>query len=287
MSNRIYESVTEKIIAALERGVVPWRKPWHTGVQLPVNVKTNRQYRGINAFLLAMAPYQDHRWLTMKQAGELGGRIRKGEKSAMVVFWKHWNPPPNTDEEEAKRRSVPLLRSYLVWNAEQCEGLNLPPLLTVWPVAEVERIARADDLVRLMPCPPEIRETGKAAWYSPSQDLVQVPPLSTFESADSFYATLFHELGHATGHANRLGRNGVTGEARFGSGEYSKEELVAELTSAFCCATVGLDHALIEDSASYLQGWLRVLRDDPKAMVVAAAQAQKATDWIMGIRYES
>lgn len=286
MSNRIYESVTATIVAALERGVVPWRKPWHTGVQLPANVKTNRPYRGVNAFLLSLAPHTDHRWLTLKQATELGGHIREGEKSSMVVFWKFWNPPQEGEQQAEKQRSVPVLRYYLVWNAEQCEGLDLAPLVPVRLTTPNERIARADDLVSLMKNPPEVREAGCAAWYSPSKDLVQVPPLTTFESADHFYATLFHELGHATGHPDRLARAGVCGDVYFGSGEYSKEELVAELTSAFCCATVGLDPTLMEDSASYLQGWLKVFRGDPKAVVIAAAQAQRAADFIMGITYQ-
>jgi antirestriction protein ArdC len=136
-----------------------------------------------------------------------------------------------------------------------------------------------------MPDPPRIVEAGQSAWYRPADDLVSIPCLDRFESADSYYTTLFHELGHATGHEKRLKRSGVIGEVRFGSGEYSREELVAELTSAFCCATVSLDNDLIEDSASYINGWLKVLKEDPKAMVIAAAQAQKAADHIRGVQY--
>lgn len=238
-------------------------------------------------FLLGLGPYSDHRWLTAKQASDLGGKVIPDQKATTVIFWKHWQPPPNeTVPETAPAKRVPLLRYYNVFNVEQCAGLSISTLYRPEPLNENQRIGLADLLVQGMPNPPTIREQGSAAWYKPSTDLVQTPPLSAFETADSFYATLFHELGHATGHEKRLNRAGVMGEVRFGSGEYSKEELVAELASAFCCATVSLDNSLIQDSASYLQGWLRVLRNDPKAMVIAAAQAQKAADYIRGVTYQ-
>jgi len=282
----LYEQVTSTILSSLKRGVIPWQKPWSTTASIPVNAFSNRQYRGVNVLLLGLAPYSDHRWLTYKQVNEKGGSVRKGEKSTMVVFWKFPEPKNATDQEkEEARKQVPLLRYYSVFNAEQCEGLELPEVYKPTESPN-QRIARADLLVRSMPDPPLITEAGSAAWYRPVDDLVNIPPLNRFTSADSFYATLFHELGHATGHEKRLKRTGVIGEIRFGSGEYSREELVAELTSAFCCATVGLDNQLIEDSASYIEGWLDVLKADPKAVVIAAAQAQRAADHIRGITYQ-
>ncbi len=284
MKLTVYEIVTNTILTALDRGVVPWRKPWNTGGALPENAISRKTYRGVNILLLSMSPYVDHRWLTFKQVEERGGRVKPGERSTVVVFWKQWQPPDGEDAEEPKKRQIPLLRYFQVFNAEQCEGLGLPALYA--PVAEQpnQRIARAEVLVDSMPNPPQIRE-GKSAWYRPSDDLVQIPPLRTFASADSYYGTLFHELAHSTGHAHRLNRAGVAEVAQFGSGEYSKEELVAELTSAFCCATVALDNSVIEDAASYIQGWLTILKADPKAVVIAAAQAQKAADYIRGVTY--
>lgn len=286
--NTLYQTVTDTIIDTLERGVVPWRKPWDTANALPVNVQSNRPYRGVNVFLLAMRPFSDHRWLTFKQAQERGGRVRPGEKSTLVVFWKRWEPPQGEEseaEEGSAKRDVPLLRYFNVFNVEQCDGLDLPEPYRPEPLPDLQRIERADLMVRGMPDPPQIAENGTAAWYSPSQDLVSVPPLQRYRSVDAFYATLFHELGHATGVECRLNRPGVTGEIKFGSGEYSKEELVAELTSAFCCATLGLDNSVIQDSASYISGWLAVLKADPKALVIAAAQAQRAADYIRGVTY--
>lgn len=282
----LYETVTNTILQALDRGVIPWRKPWDSIVSVPVNVVTNRPYRGVNLFLLAMSPYTDHRWLTYKQAQERGGRVRPGEKSTLVVFWKRWEPKPDAEkDEEQTRRQAPLLRYFNVFNAEQCEGLELADVYRPERLAEHQRIERAELLVEHMPNKPTIREGGRAAWYRPADDLVNIPPLSMFSTSDAYYATLYHELAHATGNASRLNRKGVTETIQFGSGEYSKEELVAELTSAFCCATIGLDNSLIEDSASYISGWLKVLKDDPKAVVIAAAQAQRAADYIRGVTY--
>ncbi len=282
MKLTIYEIVTLTILNSLKAGVVPWRKPWHSDAVLPISLATGKPYRGINSFLLGITPYSDHRWLTFKQVQERGGQVKKGQKSTMVVFWKQWEPP--TESDEAKKR-IPVLRYFHVFNVEQCEGLDVPELYRPQQLNEPQRIERAELLVKSMPNPPSIAEGGRSAWYRPSDDHVQMPPLSAFETSDSYYATLLHELGHSTGHETRLHRKEVTGSIRFGSGAYSKEELVAELTSAFCCATVGLDNSLIDNSASYIEGWLKVLKSDPKAVVIAAAQAQKAADYIRGVTY--
>lgn len=236
-------------------------------------------------FLLSLAPYTDNRWLTLKQAGTLGGKVIQGQKATMVIFWKHWEPRADEEVEDEPRKRIPLLRYYNVFNVEQCEGLSVSPLYESPPLPEHQRIERAEILVRSMPDPPTIQEFGTSAWYRPIEDTLQIPPLNTFESADSYYATLFHELGHASGHQKRLNRSGVTGQICFGSGEYSKEELVAELASAFCCAAVSLDNSLIKNAASYIDGWLSVLRSDPKAVIIAAAQAQRAADLIRGVTY--
>jgi antirestriction protein ArdC len=285
MVTALYQTVTNTIIEALERGVVPWRKPWSFGSAIPVNAATNRPYRGVNVFLLSLQLFSDHRWMTYKQVQERKGKVRPGEKSTMVVFWKRPEPPDPDDPNESAKPQVPLLRKFHVFNVDQCEELRLANRFSPAPEAPHERIERADLLIQSMPNPPRIVETGRAAWYRPSDDLVTVPPLKQFYSADAFYATLFHELGHSTGIQSRLNRAGVTGEIQFASGEYSKEELVAEMTAAYCCATIGLDNSLIEDSASYIQGWLTILKADPKAVVIAAAQAQRAADYIRGVTY--
>ncbi|HMS56825.1 MAG TPA: zincin-like metallopeptidase domain-containing protein [Fimbriimonadaceae bacterium] len=288
MSTAIYESVTNRIVEALKEGVVPWKKPWHTLSSLPVNTITQKPYRGINPFLLSLAPHTDHRWLTFKQLGLRGGTVRKGERASMVVFWKHWEPPADATDEEAeagrKQHRIPLLRYYLVFNLEQCEAHGFPELYVPPNPTEPERFTAARMIASSMPNPPRQIE-GKNAWYRPADDLVQVPPPQAFDRGDDYFATLFHELAHATGHESRLNRPGVTGQVQFGSGEYSKEELVAELTSAFCCAASRLDTSVTESAASYISGWLELIQSDPKAMVIAAAQAQKAADYIQGVTY--
>lgn len=203
----------------------------------------------------------------------------------MVVFWKFPEKKQCEDEEECRQRQAPILRYFNVFNAEQIEGIELAPLPSTGTLTEEHRIGRADALVCSMTDPPFIEERGQQAWYHPESDIVRIPKIGSFETIDEYYATLFHELGHATGHEKRLNRSGVAGKVHFGSEGYSREELVAELTSSFCCATVALDNSVLDNSAAYIQSWMTSLRSDPKALVVAAAQAQKAADYIKGIEY--
>jgi len=278
-----YQTITAQIVEALKRGVVPWRKPWRGRDQLPCNAVSKRPYHGVNLLLLSLAPFRDHRWMTLRQANELGGRIRRGERSSIAVFWKHLDVTDEQDAQDGRRRCIPLLRYYHVFNAEQCEGLNLPVLMDDWNEELTARIEKAEEVVMSMPNPPKIVEGGNVACYQPPEDLVRIPKIRDFESAEAYYATLFHELGHSTGHLNRLNRPGVTGSIHFGSCDYSREELVAELTSAFCCAEVGIDNSILDNAASYIHGWLEALHGDPKAVVAAAGQAQRATDYILNV----
>lgn len=229
--------------------------------------------------------FADHRWLTMRQANELGAKVRAGEHASMVVFWKFPEKKPSNDESEEDPRSAPVLRYYNVFNVEQIEGLNLPESPGSPNLSDNERNRRAELLIGSMPNPPFIEERGTEAWYLPERDIVRVPKLESFSTADAYYGTLLHELVHSTGHQTRLNRAGVMGAIHFGSEQYSREELVAELGSAFCCAVLGLDNSLTENTASYIGGWLKSLRSDPKAVVIAAGQAQKAADHIRGISY--
>jgi antirestriction protein ArdC len=284
LSESIYAAVTARIIEALEQGVIPWRKPWDSAAALPCNAVSKRPYRGINLLLLGLRTFADNRWLTYRQAKALGGSVRRGEKSTAIVFWKPLEVKrANGESGEVLRQHIPLLRYYHVFNAGQCEDLPLPPIVGRDNTCADERIAKAEGIVRSMPDPPSITEYDAAAWYRPKDDNVGVPPPSTFERMDSYYATLFHELGHSTGHAKRLNRPGVAGKIEFASSAYSREELIAELTSAFCCAKAGLDNSLITDSASYINCWLPFFHEDSKAVVVAAFQAQKAADYIQNV----
>lgn len=254
---------------------------------LPVNALTNKQYRGVNILLLGLSPFADRRWLTYRQATELGGKVKTGEKSSMVVFWKQWEKKQKDGEDEEKPKSIPVLRYYNAFNVEQIEGLNLAPVFSSDRLSDKDRIARAESLIDSMPHPPFIEERGVEAWYMPEKDLVRIPKIESFSTIDSYYSVKFHELAHSTGHTSRLNRPGVMESVHFGSEGYSREELVAELTAAFCCATVSLDNVIETNSAPYIRGWMQALRHDPKAIVIAAAQAQKATDYIKGIEYSA
>jgi antirestriction protein ArdC len=275
MSSKVYEIVTEKILAALEQGTVPWRKPWQAGI--PRNAITNRPYSGINALLLGTTPYSDPRWLTFKQCSAKGGKVRKGEKSTLVVFWKIQDVSKEEDGEIAEKQ-IPLLRYYLVFNVEQCDGLDLPKLET----RKVDAIAEAEAIITNMPNPPSIAHDGGArAFYRPQLDSIHLPTRSRFDSTGEYYSTLFHELSHSTGHQSRLNRQTLTEVVPFGSETYSKEELVAEFGAAFLCGHAGIETTL-DNSAAYIKGWLKTLRSDPKLAIIAASQGQKAADHILG-----
>jgi antirestriction protein ArdC len=283
----VYAIVTEKIINLLESGVVPWRRPW-TSTGLPRNLVSKKPYRGINHFLLSASKFVSPFWLTMRQANQLGGSIRKGEESTIVTFWKIDDAEQSDTEDfdaepkEEKNRRRFVLRFYRVWNLEQCD---LPQaVLDKLPKIEIHQhdpIETVEKIIAGMPKPPEIVRAGSEAYYSPITDRVTLPPRELFESAAEDAATTLHELSHSTGHEKRLGREGITEVAPFGSAVYSREELVAELSAAFLCGETGISNAVIHNQAAYVAGWLQRLRDDRRLIVQAAAQAQKASDYIL------
>jgi antirestriction protein ArdC len=282
----IYSIVTERIINLLESGVVPWRRPW-TSTGLPRNLVSKKPYRGVNFFLLSASNYVSPFWLTMRQANELGGHVRKGEESTAVVFWKIDDVKQSTeglDNEETggKTRRRFLLRYYRVWNLEQCElpqGVldKLPKIET----HEHDPIEAAERIIADMPNRPEIQYTGSKAFYSSITDCITLPPRELFTGAEEFYATALHETVHSTGSQKRLAREGICEAAPFGSALYSKEELCAEMGAAYLCAEAGISTAVLENQAAYVAGWLKKLRDDRKLLIHAAAQAQKAADFIL------
>ncbi len=282
----IYAIVTDKIINLLEQGVVPWRKPW-TSAGLPRNLMSKKSYRGINHFLLSASKYVSPFWLTMRQANELGGHVRKDEESTIVVFWKVEDATQSTKDldtaerdEKARRRF--LLRYYRVWNLEQCELPQavfdkLPKIET----HEHDPIEAAERIIADMPNRPEIQFAGSKAFYSLITDRITLPPRELFTSAEEFYATALHETVHSSGSEKRLAREGICEAAPFGSPVYSKEELVAEFGAAFLCAEAGISNAVICNQAGYVAGWLKKLRDDRKLLIHSAAQAQRAADYIL------
>jgi len=271
-----YEIVTQKIIERMEQGDIPWKKPWKA--QLPRNLITNKPYRGVNLLLLGSQDYQSPYWLTFKQAQEKGGHVRKGEKGSMVTFWKILEKDLEEEDKEGKELQF-LLRYYTVFNLAQCEGIKAPP-----PEKVVDPIQKCEEIVGGYKDPPAVRyNNADKACYAPMGDYVSIQPKETFRSAEDYYACFFHELAHSTGHEKRLGRFQSRDVPRPLVGdEYSKEELVAELVSAFLCAEAGIDNSQIENSAAYIQGWLKPLRNDKRLIVIASSQAAKAVRYIMG-----
>lgn len=272
----VYKIVTEQICRQLEQGVVPWRKPWKDGVA--VSWKTQKPYRGINVFLLPPGEYA-----TFKQIQEHGGRVKKGEKGHLVVFWK-WLEKEN--EETGEVEKFPLLRYYKVFEVNtQAEGIpsRRQEPERVEETFEHDVVGACEAVIEGYVDAPEIRFAPGEAFYHKVLDYVQCPPLRDFESLSGFYGVLFHELVHSTGHPSRLNRKGIAGRSKFGDEDYSQEELVAELGAAMLCAHAGISsERTLQNSASYIQGWLKVLRSDARLVVQAASQAQKACDYILG-----
>lgn len=280
-STTVYDMVNERILAALESGVAPWRRPW-SAAGGPRNLHSGKAYRGINTFLLGLAPYSEPWWVTFKQATELGGSVRKGEKSTVAVFWKMQRIK---DEESGKTKEVPILRYFRVFNLEQCDGVRIPrgrQTAITATLTDADRIAAAETVVTGYHGP-SIGHGGDGAYYRPSADAVQMPNFESFESPQRYYSTLFHELGHSTGHSTRLARFGADNYAvhRFGSADYGREELIAEMTAAYLCGETGILPDTADQSAAYLDSWRRAIKADVRAVVVAAGAAQRAADLIL------
>lgn len=287
----IYKAVTDRIIELLDQGTVPWRFPITGGgaSQMPANLESRRNYRGINVFLLAVTAwvegYDSPYWLTYRQAAKQGGHVRKGEKGSLVVFWKQH---ATKDKETGEKITIPVLRHFKVFNADQCDGVRSTDLdearakrATFAPIAEAERI------VASYPNPPTIEHRGSQAFYRPATDTVRIAEPERFTSRESYYATLFHELSHSTGHSSRLDRGLDRETPMLGSPDYSKEELVAEMGAAFLAASAGISPQTIDQAAAYIAGWRKKLSGDKKLVVHAAGAGQRAAEWILGTKPEA
>jgi len=286
----VSDMITNIIIAKLEAGVIPWRKPWIGGNKntnnQPRNLVTKKTYRGINLFLLANTGFESPYFLTYKQCSDKGGQVKTGSKGFPCVFWSMVDV---TDDLTGTDKKIPFLRYYTVFNLEQTT-LEAPATIAGEITEEEETpsfspIEAAEAIVAGMPYRPEIRHGQQRAFYSPSLDYVNMPKPETFVTDAEYYSTLFHELTHATGHQARVNRKGITESSYFGSHEYSKEELVAEMGAVFLCAASGIEEITLDNSAAYIQSWIRALKSqDNKGLIVAAAgQAQKAYDYILNI----
>lgn len=290
MKQDIYERITSGIIAELEQGVRPWLKPWnaeHAAGRITRPLRANGQpYQGINVLMLwgeaVTKGYAAPIWMTFRQAREFGANVRKGEHGSLVVYADRILRTEIDDAtgEEAERE-IPFLKGYTVFNVEQIE--SLPPHF--YAVAQlgldpVQRIGRAEDFFAATK--PDIRHGGNMAYYSVTHDYVQMPSFESFRDAESYYATLAHECTHWTRHPSRLERD--FGRKRFGDEGYAMEELVAELGSAFLSADLDLTPEPRADHAAYIASWLKVLKDDKRAIFTAASLAQRAADYLNGLQ---
>ena len=274
----VYQLVTDRIIKQLEQKIIPWRKPW-TEAGVPQNLISGRPYRGVNVMLLSSLDYEHNFFLTFKQAGELGATIRKGEKSHIVVFTK-WEEKPDEETEEVKK--VPFLRYYNVFNVAQCDGIP------EGKVSVIEKpnnpIEACEQIVESMPDCPPIRMKEQKAYYNVEKDFINMPKMKSFQDSETFYGTLFHELIHSTGHEKRLNRKELVQKEKFGSEDYSIEELTAEIGACYLKAHVGIDIEDLSYNASYIDSWLNRLRKDKRFIVYASAQAQRAVDFILNVK---
>jgi antirestriction protein ArdC len=282
----LYDDITNKIIAELEAGRVPWVQPWGTTaapLAMPKNAATDRQYSGINVLLLWGAVVQHgypcQSWLTFRQALSLGGNVMKGEHGTTIVYADRFIPDDEkkrAQETGEEPHAIPFLKRYTVFNAAQCEGLPddvaiaAPPPPPDMIEPRVEALIKATDI--------DFRIGGNRAFYVPAHDYVQVPPPQTYYEPINWHRTALHELGHATGHCSRLDRDLSGG---FGTRKYAFEELIAEMNAAFCCASLGIEPTVRH--ADYIGSWLEVLREDNRAIVRAASQASKAAEWLLAL----
>ena len=265
----LYRSVTDAIVAELEAGAVPWVRPWKGTNLMPTNAVTKKRYNGINIpilwYIAGKRGYEHHLWCTYRQALEIGAQVRKGAQAAHIVYTSTYTKV--VDDEAATTR---FLKSYSVFNVAQLDGYPMPEPPTA---TQIERNAHADQVISATGA--VIHYGGNDACYIPSQDVIKIPKPDAFPTAAPFYATCFHELGHWSAARNRLDRD-LSG--RFGTKSYAAEELVAELCSAFLCASIGIQGELRH--AGYIDNWIQLLKDDDRAIFTASSNASRAADYI-------
>lgn len=309
-----YEIVTERMIEAIERtGKLPWRQPWAGGM-LPMNLVSGKRYEGINVFLLALTAmekgYGSPWWLTYNQMTELGGRLKfapgyeghtedwvdadgkkhkpteTGQKTTTIIWWS-MIPDRRAIADGDPDAKIRMIKYYRVFNLDQTEGVRTPKGRDTEPFKPLDEFTPnelADGIIEryLADGGPELQHGEARAWYSAEKDLINLPDRSLFDSDDEYYVTAFHEMTHSTGHKDREDRDTMQ-PTYFGSHDYGREELVAEMGATFLASTVGIT-STFDNSAAYLAGWIRKIREDTKALVWAAGRAQKGADRIIGVR---
>ena len=272
----IYDKITNEIIKQLKQGKIPWDKPWIGG--MAKNLISKKAYQGLNAIMLPLAGYSSDYWVTFNQARKLGGGVNAGEKGTMIVFWKIMKSvSKNAITLEDETNVFPLLKVHHVFNVEQCNGLEKHiPKESI--LEEFTPIEKAENIVKAYKDIPYVK-TGTRASYSPFRDTITVPNKKKFKTPEEYYSTLFHEMGHSTGHTSRLDRKEVTGMNIHGDADYSFEELVAEFSAAFLCMDAGIKKTRT-NSVAYIQHWIAKLEKDNKLIMRASSKAVKAVKYI-------
>ena len=270
MSNNVYQAVTDSIIAQLEKGAIPWVKPWRADSSADKNFITQKAYSGINTLILGMAGYSNPSWASYKQWQDKGVQVKKGEKATTIVFFKQVSKDTTNESGEVEKSGYAVLRAYSVFNAEQTDIEIIPAIEPAEPFNPIPAIES-----KIKDTGAVIKHGGNSAFYMPSKDFIQLPNASSFDSEAHYYATAFHELAHWTSAKHRLDRKLGT---RYGNPAYAFEELVAEISAAYLCADFKIKGDLRH--AGYIESWLKACRDDNKAIFRAAALAQKAANFI-------
>jgi antirestriction protein ArdC len=305
MAKDVYLEITGRILDSLEKGCIPWEKPWScTNGLSPKNHLTGRPYSGINVVLLAMSGFSSPLWLGYGQAKTMKGHVKAGSKGSKIFKWNviqrtkegfkviqdrktkrlkavdrnnrlaYW--AHESDIDPRKTLILPMERT--VFNSTQIDGIDFPEMEA--PTFNI--IEKAEKTFKNMPSRPAISYGGNRAFYRPAHDDITLPPRDAFKDPESFYDTAYHELIHATGHDTRLSRKGITESKRFGTDPYAKEELIAELGASFVCGRVGIVDRTIKESSAYINGWIKTLRNDKRLLINAASAAEKASNYVMG-----
>lgn len=277
MNTIALDKITNSIIASLENGVIPWDKPFLSG--MPKNYQSGNNYNGLNAFVLGMSEFSNPYWLTYNQAKQLGGSIKAGSKGTNIIFWKLNDYAKENDKGEIEIKQIPYIQYSTVFNFEQTSGLKDKRELK----PDNQPIAEAQKIIDNMTDKPTF-EKGNQPCYIPSLDTIKINGLNDFKTAEGYYSTLFHELAHSTGHEKRLNRQNSQDSRIFGSEDYSKEELIAEFTSAFLCGQCGILKDTQRNNTAYIQSWLKALKNDKSQLITAGSQAQKAFNYILNIK---
>ncbi len=285
-NEQIHKIITDKLIEKIKSGKLNWKKGWNPALGMPCNYISKNPYRGFNMLITMFDDYSSNYYVTEKQISDLGGKLKEGEKGnyTPITYWNLKQISIAVKDEETgevikyKRKTIPCLRFFQLYNAEQTEGIEFKKM----ELNDFGTIDYIEKTVENMPEKPQIKNGKGSAYYSPSFDYIGMPEKGTFHSLEKYYSTLFHELIHSTGHTSRLNRATVMGGIFKSHDQYSFEELIAEFGAAFLNANFGIaTTASEENSAAYLQSWAKKLKEDPRLLYKAAGSAQKALDYIL------